>query len=69
MIQAFRRFQSHESSRTLRLKGLDPAARYTVTDLDGKLSTQATGAELMEQGLAVTIEDQPGAVIITYVES
>lgn len=66
MIQAFRRFHNAETEQVLRLHGLDPAASYTLTDLDGNGTHQATGAELMEQGLPVEIAEQPGAVIITY---
>ncbi|MFN8492633.1 MAG: alpha-galactosidase [Caldilineaceae bacterium] len=68
MIQAFRRFHNNEQSRVLHLRGLNPVALYIVADLDGKMATQATGAELMEQGLRVEITEKPGAMLITYTE-
>lgn len=43
------------------------AARYALTDLDiHHQPTTHTGRELMEEGLAVNIPDQPGAVVLTY---
>ena len=62
MVQVFRRGKSGESSRTLRLHGLDPDARYEVTDLDVGKPRTATGKELQDQGLAVKIGEQAQAV-------
>jgi len=66
MIQAFRRDESHDQANELRLRGLDPAAIYKVSDLDGRVTTTISGADLMEKGLHVEIADAPGAVIIIY---
>jgi alpha-galactosidase len=66
VIQAFRRPDSPFESARFRLRGIDPAGRYAVTDLDeGALRTLA-GRELMEQGLPVTLRARPGAALITY---
>ena len=66
VVQAFRRDKSEEPTKHLRLRGLDPAATYEVTDLDtGKPQTIA-GSELMQQGLPVEIKGKPGAAIISY---
>jgi alpha-galactosidase len=66
MVQAFRRPKSPFESARLKLRGLDPDARYTVRDVDQSQGTQKTGRELMENGLLVSIAERPGAVLITY---
>jgi alpha-galactosidase len=66
VIQAFRREQSLYEVARFKLRGLEPDARYTLTNFDVQGTTEFTGKELMEKGLAVTVPDQPGAVIITY---
>jgi alpha-galactosidase len=66
MVQAFRRPQSPFESARLKLRGLDPEARYMVRDLDQPQGTATTGRELTESGLLVSIKQRPGAVVITY---
>jgi alpha-galactosidase len=66
MVQAFRRDENTEASKTLRLKGLEPDARYEVTNLDVGEPQQVSGRELMENGLVINIADKPGAAIVTY---
>jgi alpha-galactosidase len=66
MVQAFRRADSFYESARLKLRGLDPDARYALTRFDVEGATEMTGRELMEKGLAISIKDQPGAAIITY---
>jgi hypothetical protein len=66
MIQAVRREKCIFESGRLKLFGLAPDARYEVVDLDRNEPHQATGQELMEKGLLVTIPDQPGAALIHY---
>jgi alpha-galactosidase len=66
MVQAFRRSQSPIEKVRFKLRGLDPAAEYTVTNLDAPGETRFSGRELLEKGLPVAIEDQPGAIIIVY---
>jgi len=69
MVQAFRRADSPYESARFKLRGLDAAAQYTLTNLDHPGSLHATGRELMEAGLAVALKDRPGAAIITYRKS
>ncbi len=66
MVQAFRRSESCYRSAELRLRGLDPAANYVMTDLDSKQSRQINGSELMNKGLVVKMTRSPQAVVITY---
>jgi alpha-galactosidase len=66
MVQAFRRAGSIYETARMPLRGLDPNARYAVTDVDSGASVEATGHDLMEKGLAVTIPARPGAALVTY---
>ena len=66
VVQAFRRAESPYEAARFKLGGLDPDARYTVTDLDTRSTTEATGRQLVERGLPVTIQERPGSALITY---
>jgi hypothetical protein len=65
-VQAFRRPDSPFESARFKLRGLDAAARYRVTDLDSPGQPEFTGRELIEQGLPVSVKSAPGALILTY---
>jgi alpha-galactosidase len=66
MVQAFRRDQCADSSLVCRLRGLDPAAHYEVTNLDVAGTTVMSSKDLMDKGLTVEIKDTPGAAVIVY---
>jgi len=66
MVQVFRRAESPYVEGCFKLKGLDPNARYAVTDLDSERTREMKGRELMEKGLSVVVKDRPVAVFITY---
>jgi len=66
MVQAFRREEDADSSKDLRLRGLDANATYEITDLDVKTPTRASGRDLMQHGLHVEIPGKRGAVVILY---
>ena len=66
MIQAFRRDNCDETTKTFQLSGLNSAALYEIKNLDMNGSTKVSGKELMEKGLTVEITDKPGAAVITY---
>ncbi len=66
MIQVFRRPESPFESARFRLRGLQPTARYVVTNRDETGNTESTGLELMERGVLVTVKDRPAAAILTY---
>jgi hypothetical protein len=59
IVQAFRREQNTEPTKTLRLRELDPVAEYELTDLATRSTRRATGKELMESGLTVEIPTRP----------
>ena len=67
MIQAFRRGDAEHDTLRLRLRGLDPAARFVVTDLNAPDDPAFfSGRELSDAGLPVRIADHPGAAVFTY---
>jgi alpha-galactosidase len=66
MVQVFRRAESPFETARFKLHGLDPKATYRLTNLDQPGSRQATGQELLEQGLPVTLSRRPLSAIITY---
>jgi len=66
MVQAFRRDRNGQPSKNLPLRGLDPTAKYEVTDLDAQKPSTISGRELMQQGLHVEIKTKRGAAIIIY---
>ena len=65
MVLAFRRPECVTGKVNPKLWGLSPAARYEVHFEDNGVKRTFTGKELAE-GLDVTIEDQPGSLLITY---
>jgi hypothetical protein len=66
MIQAFRRAESVYESARLRLFGLDPEAKYALTNIDVPGTSEHTGRDLMERGLLVAAPERPSAIVITY---
>ncbi len=66
VIQVFRRAECEESATTLRVRGLDPAASYSVMDMDSGETRTMPGADLADKGLAVEIKEKPGSAILTY---
>ena len=65
MIQAFRREASVYESIRVKLHGLDPNARYVLTDFDAG-TTEIAGADLLRAGLTIAIKDQRGSALLTY---
>jgi alpha-galactosidase len=67
MIQAFRRPNSVLSAERFKLSGVDPVASYIVADLDRPSEARiVTGKELAGDGLLITLNEQPSALVITY---
>jgi len=66
MIQAFRRAESSALSYQFRLRGLDPQGRYELTDYEENKTIKMTGKKLMDQGLTIQIDTQPGSALIQY---
>ena len=51
-------------TNTFCLKGLDPDMQYHIQDLDGLVDVTASGKDLMEKGITVTVPENPYCVII-----
>jgi alpha-galactosidase len=69
VVQAFFRDENNnqvEPARNLRLRGLDPAAMYQVTDFDAGTPNTISGSRLMQEGLQVKFLIKPGAAVFTY---
>ena len=65
-VQVFRRADSVYEAARLKLRGLDPEAKYEVRDVDEPKAKTLSGRDLMSPGLLVNVKDQPGALVITY---
>jgi alpha-galactosidase len=65
-VQAFRRPQSPVAERRLVLRDLEAEATYMVRAADSTESRQASGRELLTQGLAVSLPEAPAAAVIFY---
>lgn len=65
-VEVFRRSHSAGVAASYKLQGLDPAARYSVTNLDTASSKEFSGEELMEQGLAVELNHAPSSALLIY---
>jgi alpha-galactosidase len=65
IVLAFRRGGS-DTALTVKLHGLEPDARYVVTDRNTGKTNEMPGAEMMAQGLALDLPEAPGSALITY---
>ena len=66
MLQAFRRAESPFETARFPLRGLKASASHAVRDIDSDRESRHTGKELMENGLAVSIRNDPGVTIFAY---
>jgi alpha-galactosidase len=66
IVQMFRRADSAYESVRLKLRGLDLKATYQITRLDRSEKLEMNGGELMQKGLPVALDEQPGVAIIKY---
>lgn len=65
-VQAFRRDASASDTATLRLRGLEAAATYRITDMDSGAERRASGRSLANDGLVVRITTRPGSALVVY---
>lgn len=66
IIQVFKRPDSTQQSDTYLLSGLYKDRTYVVTDIDTGAAVEATGRQLMTEGLTVTIPDAFDAKLFHY---
>jgi alpha-galactosidase len=62
VVQAFRRAGCPRPATMLKLRGLDPAARYSVRNVDEPAASVHTGRELM-QGLRIALPEASAAIV------
>jgi alpha-galactosidase len=66
VIQAFRRAEAGSAELPVRLRGLDPAARYTLRNLETAENREAGGAELMSGEFALELPSPRSAGVWQY---
>jgi len=69
MVQVFRRSDSIYEAVRFKLRGLDPDARYRITNLDAPDPIEMTGREMMTKGVRIDTTEQPAAMVLTYKRS
>lgn len=66
VVQVFRRPDSPYEAARFALRGLQPAARYLVGDIESRQKTEISGRELEKDGLLVSLRDRPSSELIVY---
>jgi alpha-galactosidase len=66
LLVVFRHAMCPDASNRLRLRGLQPEARYRLTDIDTQAAQEMTGKQLMDEGCPVMLPDRPSAKVIRY---
>lgn len=66
LVVTLRRPDSPYESAQLLLKELEPKATYKITNLDDGKFSEATGKELMERGLKISLLTRPGSALYRY---
>jgi alpha-galactosidase len=67
-IIAFRRAKSPYPTAHVKLKGLNAKASYRVKNLNTKRTKTYTGAELMNEGMDIQMDNAPDSLILLYTE-
>ena len=65
-VQVFKRSESPYETARYKLRGLDEAARYRITNIDDPTPVEMSGRELMTKGLEVTLAKPGSAAIFLY---
>lgn len=65
ILLAFRRKDCDEASITVKLKGIDPASTFELTDEDSQMKTTVTGKQLRD-GYSLSLKEKPGSALIWY---
>lgn len=63
-VFAFRRELNDDDKMTFRLKGLDPARKYAITDLMSGNTRQYRGSALSESGLTVSLPEPKSSTVL-----
>ncbi|MBV9227143.1 MAG: GH36 C-terminal domain-containing protein, partial [Acidobacteriaceae bacterium] len=65
-LQVFRRSASAYESAHFKLRGLNPATRYLVSNVDTEEQRECSGRELMDEGVRVELRSAPGSALLRY---
>ena len=65
-MEAFRRPQSIYESARVPLRGLEPAAVYELSCLETGEQWEASGADLLREGVRLEIDTRPGIRTVIY---
>ncbi len=65
IIMAFRRENCNEESMEVKLRGIEAAEEYLLTDEDSQIKITVSGEELIK-GFTLTLKDKPGSLLIWY---
>jgi len=65
-VLAFRRRESPFESLNARLKALEADAMYEIRSFDDECVTRISGGELMDKGIRIEIDEQPGTAVLIY---
>jgi alpha-galactosidase len=66
LVQVFRRAASPFVSALFRLRGLEREATYRVASVDDGESREVTGRAFLEEGIPVTLNEQPSSMVLRY---
>lgn len=65
-IQVFKRAQSDIATVRLKLRGLEPGARYAITSFDSQSTRVYSADELQDRGLEVTLPEPMSSAVLAY---
>ena len=65
-VEIFRRSKSPAETEIFRLRGLDPAARYQITNLDDGSKEELSGKDLLNGGIRIHLDHVPDSALISY---
>ncbi len=66
VLQAFRSAQNSSPTLTVKLRGIDAAATYELTEVDQNKTVRLTGAQLIQTGYTVTPAASDRAPLVEY---
>jgi alpha-galactosidase len=65
-VEIFRRSHSPYETARFKLQGLEPEAKYSVSNLDDLTHRDLSGKELMDQGIEIRLQHSPDSALLSY---
>jgi alpha-galactosidase len=65
-VEIFRRSHSPYETARFKLHGLEPEAKYSVSNLDDLTHRNLSGKELMDQGIEIRLQHSPDSALLSY---